>query len=261
MKGAAVVLKRLNFPSNKVLLKDVIEDEENVCKVDQIINNGQLMKLENIDSKTVINPINILGYVFLIYFIEQEDGTYKGYDFIHDELVYENLVVEEVERIQLSRYFNLPSEILSKLIINEKEIIKELKQCTKNDITNTYINNLMLEFIKAYDINHDKSYLNIATEINKILRKQRSFYNEDLYKINKYQILKRLGNLNKEDENIIRRMKLDDTKDKTFKCSCSLLLEDYDEFNIYFDFLDLETQKLYSGWAIYNLLPNEYKKH
>ena len=98
-------------------------------------------------------------------------------------------------------------------------------------------------------------------QFNKILRKQRSFYNEDLYKINKYQILKRLGKLSKEDENIIRRMKLDDTKDKAIKCSCSLLLEDYDEFNIYFDFLDLETQKLYSDWGIYNLLPNEYKKH
>lgn len=72
---------------------------------------------------------------------------------------------------------------------------------------------------------------------------------------------KKSGKLNKEAENIIIKMKLDDTKDKTFKCSCSLLLEDYDEFNIYFDFLDLETQKLYSGWAIYNLLPNEYKKH
>ena len=57
-----------------------------------------------------------------------------------------------------------------------------------------------------------------------------------------------------------RRMKLDDTKDKTFKCSCVLLLEDYDEFYIYFGFLDLETQKLYSNWAIYNLLPNEYKE-
>lgn len=68
-----------------------------------------------------------------------------------------------------------------------------------------------------------------------------------------------LGKLSKEDENIIRRMKLDGTKDKTFKCSCPLLLEDCDEFNIYFDFLDLETQKLYSDWTIYNLLSNEYK--
>ena len=50
-----------------------------------------------------------------------------------------------------------------------------------------------------------------------------------------------MNKIRKEDENIIIRMKLDDTKDKTFKCSCSLLLEDYDEFNIYFDFLDLET--------------------
>lgn len=254
LRGAANVLTRLKCPLNKVLLKDVIEDEEDVCKVDQIVNNGYLMKLEDINSKTVINPINILGHVFLIYFVEQENGIYKGYDFIHDEFVYKNLVVEEDERVQLSRYFNLPSDILARLFIDEKEIVKEIKQCTKNDITNTYINNLMLEFIKAYDLNNDKNYLNIATEINKILRKQRNFYNEDLYKINKYQILKRLGKLTKDDENIIRRMKLDDTKDKTLKCSCAILLEDYDEFNIYFEHLDSETKKVYSSWAIYNLM-------
>lgn len=52
----------------------------------------------------------------------------------------------------------------------------------------------------------------------------------------------------------IELRKIDSFKDHPFRV-------ENDEFNIYFDFLDLETQKLYSGWSIYNLLPNEYKKH
>ena len=259
-KGAAIILERLNIPLNLVKIKNVIEDEKNVCKIDQIINNNRLIVLNNIDSEIVVDSVKILGYIFLIYFVRQENGAYKGYNFLHDDFVYDNLVVEENEKIQLSRYFNLPCEILSNMILKKEEVIKEIKNTTKNETTNTYINNLMLEFIKAYDINNDKNYLLIATEINKILRKQRSFYNEDLFKINKFQILKRLNKLSESDRNNILKMKLDDNNEKLFKCSCCLLLDDYDEFMIYFDTLTEEDKIKYCNWAIFNLLDDKNKQ-
>ena len=259
-KGAAIILERLNIPLNLVKIKNVIEDEKNVCKIDQIINNNRLIVLNDIDSEIVVDSVKILGYIFLIYFVRQENGAYKGYNFLHDDFVYDNLVVEENEKIQLSRYFNLPCEILSNMILKKEEVIKEIKNTTKNEITNTYINNLMLEFIKAYDINNDKNYLLIATEINKILRKQRSFYNEDLFKINKFQILKRLNKLSESDRNNILKMKLDDNNEKLFKCSCCLLLDDYDEFMIYFDTLTEEDKIKYCDWAIFNLLDDKNKQ-
>lgn len=259
-KGAAIILERLNIPLNLVKIKNVIEDEKNVCKIDQIINNNRLIVLNDIDSEIVVDSVKILGYIFLIYFVRQENGAYKGYNFLHDDFVYDNLVVEENEKIQLSRYFNLPCEILSNLILKKEEVIKEIKNTTKNETTNTYINNLMLEFIKAYDINNDKNYLLIATEINKILRKQRSFYNEDLFKINKFQILKRLNKLSESDRNNILKMKLDDNNEKLFKCSCCLLLDDYDEFMIYFDTLTEEDKIKYCNWAIFNLLDDKNKQ-
>ncbi len=146
------------------------------------------------------------------------------------------------------------------MILKTEDIIKEIKSTTKNETTNVYINNLMLEFIKAYDLNNDKNYLSIATEINKILRKQRNFYNENLFKINKFQILKRLNKLSASDKNNILKMKLGDNEEKMFKCSCCLLLDDYDEFMIYFDTLSNEEKKLYCNCAIFNLLDNENKQ-
>lgn len=259
-KGAATILERLNIPLNLVRIKNVIEDEKNVCKIDQIINNNQLIRLNDIESKTIVNSVEILGYVFLIYFVRQENGAYKGYNFLHDNFVYDNLVVEDNGKIQLCRYFNLPCEILSKMILKTEDVIKEIKSTTKNETTNVYINNLMLEFIKAYDMNNDKNYLSIATEINKILRKQRNFYNENLFKINKFQILKRLNKLSDSDKNNILKMKLGDNEEKMLKCSCCLLLDDYDEFMIYFDTLSNEEKKLYCNWAIFNLLDDEYKQ-
>lgn len=259
-KGAATILERLNIPLNFVKIKNVIEDEKDVCKIDEIINNNQLIRLNDIESKTIVNSVEILGYVFLIYFVRQENGAYKGYNFLHDNFVYDNLVVEDNGKIQLCRYFNLPCEILSKMILKTEDVIKEIKSTTKNETTNVYINNLMLEFIKAYDLNNDKNYLSIATEINKILRKQRNFYNENLFKINKFQILKRLNKLSASDKNNILKMKLGDNEEKMFKCSCCLLLDDYDEFMIYFDTLPNEEKKLYCNWAIFNLLDNENKQ-
>lgn len=259
LKGAAKVLKRLHFPLNLVLVKDVIKDEENVCRVDEIINNGQLIKLEEVESNTIINPIKLLGYIFLIYFVKQENGAYKGYDFLHNDYICDKLIIEETKPVRLSRYFNLSCDILANMIIDEYEIISEIKKCTKNEITISYINNLMLEVIKSYDIKTNKKYLNIAIKINRILRRYRQFYSEDLFKLNKYQILKRLNKLSDEDKNKILKIKLDDTKEKLFRCSCCLLLDDYDEFYIYFESLDTQDQKLYITWPIYNLLPKDYK--
>lgn len=259
-KGAATILQRLNIPLNLVKIKNVIDDEKNVCRIDEIINNNQLIVLKNVESKTIVNSVEILGYIFLIYFVTQENGAYKGYNYLHDNFVYNNLVIYDNGKIQLCRYFNLPSEILSKMILKPEDVINEVKNTTKNETTNTFINNMMLEFIKAYDMNNNKKYLFIANEMNKILRKQRSFYNEDLFKINKYQILKRLKKLSDVDKKNILRMKLASNKETLYKCSCCLLLDDYDEFLIYFDTLIEEEKKLYCNWAIFNLLNNDYKK-
>lgn len=259
-KGAATILQRLNIPLNLVKIKNVIDDEKNVCRIDEIINNNQLIVLKNVESKTIVNSVEILGYIFLIYFVRQENGSYKGYNYLHDNFVYNNLVIYDNGKIQLCRYFNLPSEILSKMILKPEDVINEVKNTTKNETTNTFINNMMLEFIKAYDMNNNKKYLFIANEMNKILRKQRSFYNENLFKINKYQILKRLKKLSDVDKKNILRMKLASNKETLYKCSCCLLLDDYDEFLIYFDTLIEEEKKLYCNWAIFNLLNNDYKK-
>ena len=258
LKAAARVLERLHIPLDAVTVKSVISDEIDVCKMDQIINNGKLIKFQNVNTKIFLNSVNILGYTFLVYFIKQENGSYKGYDYLHDDYVYNCMVVKDNGDVQLSRYFNISCDILSNMIVDKGSIINEIKKCTKNEITNTYINNLMLEFIKAYDIKPEKIYLSIASEINKILRKQRNFYTEDFFKINKYQILKRLKKLSEEDQKKILRMKLTDS-DVLIKCSCCILLEDYDEFDIYFETVDDDKRKLYCSWAIFELLDKKRK--
>ena len=160
------------------------------------------------------------------------------------------------EMVQLSRYYNLKAEVIVGLNIDEKNLFDELKICTKNNETITFINYLMMEFIKAYDLSENNKYLNIASRINKLLRKQRCFYSEELYKINNYQILKRRKKeLDKEEKNRITIMKVK-TEDTSIKIACCLLLEQYDEFTVLFKDLTKEEQELFRSWAIYNLLPH-----
>lgn len=258
-KSAASILKSLNIPINLVKTKDIIKDEKNVCRINEIINNGLLMKISDINSQTIINPVTILGITILIYFVKQENGTYKGYDYLNDDFVYKKLVVEE-EHVQLSRYFNLPCDILSNILLDEVKFIKEIKLCTKNEITISYINYLMLEFIKTYDITSEKKYLNIAQQINRILRKQREYYSEKLYKINKFQILKRLDKLTEENLSSIVRMKIKENNDLSFKCCCCLLLDEFEEFILYYDELGKDIKEIFKKWAILKFLPEKYQK-
>ncbi|MDD3452691.1 MAG: hypothetical protein PHN42_00215 [Bacilli bacterium] len=261
LKGAANIISSLNIPIESIKVKDVVNDEKLVCNIYEIISQKNTVKFDDINSDTIINVVDVLGIVFLIYFVKKADGSYIGYNFLKDDYVYNNFSLELDETVQLSRYFGLKSDILGKIIFDSEIIISEIKNCTKNEVTIIYINNLMLEFIKAYDENHKFEYLDIARKINNILRKQREYYSESFYQINRFQILKRTKELLSENIYTLTRIKVNEKDNNVCVCCCCILLEQYEEFVIYFEQLDIETKETFKNWAIYNLIPKEINLH
>lgn len=258
LQAAKETLLLLNMPIKEIKVDEIIKEENNACKLREIICNKKPIDMPNISQKIFISEVNLMGFIVLVYFIKQENGKYIGYDFLNDDIVLNNLVVNDNGKVQLSRYFNLPCNVLIKININEEKMIKELKRTTKNEITVSYINYLMLEFIKAFDFTNNNRYLIISTRINKILRKNRDFYSEIMYLINNYQILKRQGKLSEYNKSSIVNIKIK-TEDLIVKCSCCLLLDEYKEFILLFDTLDESAKESYKIWSIYNLLPEKYK--
>lgn len=252
----------LHIATDTITIQDVIDIENEVCKIRDIIRNKEKIYFDGENNDTFVLIDQMKNITYLIYFIKQDDGTFVGYDYLNDEEIMSNLKIEiDSDVVQLSRYYNLKSEVIVGLNIDEKNLFDELKICTKNNETVTFINYLMMEFIKAYDLSKNNKYLNIASKINKLLRKQREFYSEELYKINNYQILKRRKKeLDKEEKNKITIMKVR-TEEILIKIACCLLLEQYDEFTILFKNLKKDDQELFKSWAIFNLLPDINKEN
>lgn len=259
LKEAKKIISAINIPTNKIELKDVIKEETNICKINRIINEGFLIELPGIESEKVINEVDVAGMKILLYFIRQDNGKYKGYDFLYDDIVLNNMVVNDSGKVQLSRYYNLPYNVLCLINLDEDKMVLELKKSTKNEITISYINYLMLEFIKAYDYTKNERFLKIAMRINKILRKQREYYSETMYKINKYQVLKRINQLSSKDRDSLVEMKVK-SDDLVTKCSCCILLDNYKEFKLLFDKLDIDKKKLFKTWSIFEIVPEDLKK-
>lgn len=252
----------LHIATNTITIQDVIDIENEVCKIRDIIKNKKKLCFDGEKNDTFVLIDQMKDITYLIYFIKQEDGTFVGYDYLNDEEIMNHLKIEiDNGVVQLSRYYSLKSEVIVGINIDEKNLFDELKICTKNNETVTFINYLMMEFIKAYDLSKNNKYLNIASRINKLLRKQRNFYSEELYKINNYQILKRRKKeLDKEEKKKITIMKVK-TDDFSIKVACCLLLEQYDEFTILFNDYNDKDKEVFKKWAIYNLLPDLNKEN
>ena len=246
-KSALETINNIGLSAERANIKKVMDDEKLICKIRDIVLNGNKVYFENEKDK-FLNVIDVLNQKYLLYFIKDNEG-YKGFNYISDTLVLENLVVKE-DNAQLSRYFNMKANILCNLNLNFEEIKKEMNCVTKNEITISFISNLLLEFINCYDLTRKKVYLDIAEYINKLIRNCAG-YSETYYLINKYQMLKRRKKLSNEDKKNIIKIKVDNLNDINILCACCLLCDDNDEFQLYFDKLDTNQKEIFKSWSIF----------
>lgn len=253
--SAKKTLKLFNIPVNEVSIKQVIAEENHICKLRDILYKDLLINIPDMPSDTFVNVYDVMGFNVLIYFVRQENGKYKGYDFLNDDEVLKKLSADKNTYNAICRYFNLTCDILTKIIFDEKRLFLEVKKCCKSDIAISLTNNLMLEFIKSFDLTQNIRFLFIAERLNKILRDSKNGYTEELFKINKFQILKRKRLLSENEKKSIINIKI--CKDELMhKCSCCLLLDNYDEFEVLFNKMDNDMKAQFKSWPIYLL----YKK-
>lgn len=248
-KNALEIIEQLHLDISKANINSVIKDEKEICSIRNIIN-GQKIIFSDKEFDKFVNSTDVLNQKYLIYFVKNIDGSYSGYDYLNNDIVLKYLIVHEKTEVQLSRYYNLKSNILVDTNIDENKIIKEIQKSTKNEYTMAFITVLLLEFIKCYDVSKDIKFLNIAEKINKLIMNE-SLYNTNYYKINKYQMLKRKRTLSKQEKKDILTIKIDNQKDFYIVCSCCILCDQYEEFEEYFKQLNEEEKKIYKSWSIY----------
>ena len=197
--------------------------------------------------------ININKYKFI--FVLVFNGN-KIYNFYSQEMIDNTLcvIICNGKEIKTSVYSNLlPEEYLNVNNFNDKIILKSFKNIELDDDVLDSINLLILSFLKAYDLSCDKTYLNLADKLSKIICKNRI---NDIDLINAKQIKYRKKNLSFNDKKLLNTIseKKEHKKDYTILCCIDILLENNFNFINHYKSMKKEEKEIFEEWPIYNLL-------
>lgn len=134
--------------------------------------------------------------------------------------------------------------------INYDFILKSVKENTYDEFTEYIANSILLKLISAYDKTLNKDIAKISIKLANWLsnRNKKSI----VYKLNKYQLRKRLSLLDKKDVKNIKKI-LKAYSDHDIRFGCYVLLDNYEEAkNVYTKFSS-KLKKEYKGYPIFTL--------
>ena len=159
---------------------------------------------------------------------------------------------EEHNEHKIPFFIYYKREDWNKLYDFEEELL--LNEIEKNDFDNftqDMFYNLFIELLASYDINKNEKYYNMANLIcNKLLEVNP---NNKYGIINKFQLLKRKGDLTEEQLKELDNM-LNNNSDKMLICAINILLENKYQAKKVFKDLTEEEKNVFENFPIYNLL-------
>jgi len=137
--------------------------------------------------------------------------------------------------------------------INYSRIVASIKKAPKSKPQDEYVNQLVLEMLKAYDEQKNKNdqLLKTALEILEWLLKY-SEIDSAILTLNKLQIIRRMRALSINELQDIYNIK-SNTRDEAILTGASILLESFIEAKLYYDNLPEDRRKEFDNYPITNL--------
>ena len=110
------------------------------------------------------------------------------------------------------------------------------------------VNNFMLILLKYYDKSKNLSVLDLSRDLNELYNN----YEDDIFKINMYQIIKRKRDLNQTEIKDIINIKKSNS-DLEIQCCTNILLENHIEARDNLDNMEYSVRENFKEYPIYNL--------
>lgn len=199
-----------------------------------------------------IANINILTFISfdkneIISIEDYFSSIYKKYTAVY-------LIEGTKEGVICSFYVQLKAtDIIKSSNLDLKIVEESVKSIALNNAYAGAVNFLILELIKAYDINNDfTNCLEITLRLCEWLEEYDS--SSYIYVINKYQIIKRLRKLSKGEKFKLREIGVASAENNPILCGISILLDNKNDVEYYFDKLTKEESKAFCEYPIYKLL-------
>lgn len=268
-------LKNIDILKNE---KRLIEEILEVCYIFDI--NKESLKLKDFknrdfraieilsevkDDKIDLNSIKELkceivrfvNYKIALFKAIYDDGTTVYYNFYSNKIDLGIRIKYENRKVEVSRFIILDEMLLDTHNFNGRLILDSLVPIKKEnaDIESEAYNILMLNLIKAWDLNCKNEYINLINHLEKELE---GYIDEEIYFINKAQVEYRFNNKKLSHNTVenLYRIKFKESVDDTIKCAIDILLENYDEFEKIFITLNKKKKETFESYPIYSLYKN-----
>lgn len=251
LKDVEALLNIFSIDAKKLDLSELSPEEDNVLRI--FIESMVFgKKLTTVPFKNGIQAIQVSNLVFGVI-VYQEAGYFKIINLFDDNISLKFSLRDEMEQVPSSPYTILTSELI--VIMENLDVDLISKNVTKVEYSDLYaqhLNLLVLEFIKAYDKTGQDKFINTAEEmIDWIISNDKS---NKIFKINKFQILRRIRELSYDELSELDSMKQNSPND--ILCGISIVLENKMDFKIHFNKLSKEERKIFQEYPIYTLAMN-----
>lgn len=225
-------------------IKDFNEDDWKMFNILINLNNYKKAQENN------IVYLEIKDKFIFVLLIKEKEGLIKDYNYFEEIKESFECILED-KLYKFSPYITLKKEELIKALnMNTRTIEKSIKKIYTPELSE-YYNSFLLEVLKAYDETKETKWLKLAEMIiTLIISKEKE--NNNIYIINKYQILKRKRKLTDKEKNKLKAI-YDSDDNIMIKASCAILIGNSYDFKFNFEKLNKKGKEEFQKYPIYNL--------
>lgn len=258
LKKIDQMLKFFKVDTKKIKFKDLIEQNVLIDTLVGLFIENQFAIIENSYSELNFKVFTLINRKILIMFVKNESGSFVAYNYCSAKFQKDFMIQDQEINISIpcSRFIDLlkiPQFKHYEVFDGYFELIEtDLIKFYDSRLKNIY-GKLMLDLILEFDKSGKEEYLNLANKINLLIyNPQDELRDEQIYNINRIQIIKRKSSLNKNDLEYLIKIKSEST-DKDMICCANILLESYNEFDILFSLLSDAEKSNFKSWPIWKL--------
>lgn len=251
------ILDKYNVSMEFFLTTELLKDAKRLIDLDNLLSHRCYVTIGDRSKNEQIGKFTVAKKVMFIRAIKNSDGNYEAKQLFDKPW---KLLVSDDGNIKDEKscyWLLIEPDILADCLIDRQRMITELfeKEHLCEDPLFGRLGEYVLFLIHNYDSSKRKFNIQFADRLIEIIIHHAGVSNSEI--INNLQIKKRISLLDESDKE--KLIVLKNSNDSMAACCACILLEQWEEYRNIFLNLDIESQKSFCSWPIYNLVPAEYK--
>lgn len=251
------ILDKNNISKEFFLTTELLKDAKRLINLDNLLSHRCYVTIGDRSKNEQIGKFTVAKKVMFIRAIKNSDGNYEAKQLFDKPW---ELLVSDDENIKDEKscyWFLIEPDILADCLIDRQRMITELfeNEHLCEDPLFGRLGEYVLFLIHNYDLSKRKFNIQFADRLIEIIIHHAGVSNSEI--INHLQIKKRVSLLDESDKEKLIVIK--NSNDSMAACCACILLEQWEEYRNIFLNLDIESQKSFCSWPIFNLIPAEYK--